>query len=152
MNGLTDVRFILDQKHDYDIGSEISIYLGNNVVGQAKVLSKNSTCCINHRTNDREQLYDYTFEISENLKASGHNKYTPYFNGAYGRLCVSDNELLRKQEKEMHQRNVDRVRKQDISFKYVCLSCETVIASSKEFKSTSCKHCRKGKLERVSNW
>lgn len=149
--GLSDVRFSLETKYDYNIGEEVPIYLEREVIGHAIVTTKGNTYLV---TNDEERIpkYEYSFEFSENLQSAGREKFTPYFSGSDGRLCVADNEVRRKHEKEIHQRKLDQVRKQSINYKYVCLSCSTVTASSKEFKSNSCKHCRRGKLERVSNW
>lgn len=149
---LTTTRFILEENHQYELGQSVPVYLlGNEVIGSATVVEISPTS-VRELNGEVIPHNDVTFEFDNEIKESGAKKYSPFYNGRSGKLCVQDNEMIEKMKRQQHEYKVNRVKKQDLSFKYVCLKCESVIASSREFKSSSCKHCRGGRLEKVSFW
>lgn len=140
--------FVLEEKYEYQVGEEVQVYLEDREpIGTAKVKEIKKTgvwdikreICTPHN-----QVY---FELKEPL--NDKKIYTPYFSGMNGRVCVVDEVKNKERQAKELKRKIRLVSSQDVPYKYACLSCNTVVSSSKEFKKVSCKHCRHGKMIRV---
>jgi hypothetical protein len=151
-NQLSTANFCLGQNHTYVLEQVIPVYLHEReIVGYATVKSKRETELV-QLDGVRVPRNEISFELDEKLQEAGRAKYSPYFAGRSGKLCVSDNEAREKSERTSRQRQLDQVRKLSLDYRYACLSCKTVTGSSKEIKRSTCIHCRKGRLEKVSSW
>ncbi|MHB0943359.1 hypothetical protein ACYCSU_17055 [Paenibacillus sp. ALE1] len=140
------IKFVLEAKQKYNLDGEVSVYLDDReIVGVARVMDIEPTSVLKNGIRIPHNVV--TFKPEEAL--SNTKKFSFYYSGSNGRLCVLNEEDRQKRKNDEIKRRIDALKKQDLSYSYICLNCNSILSTNKLLKKLSCKHCKQGNLKRV---